>query len=109
MLITPNEDEVNELAYQDLIGKHLSGALKRTEKGYSAEFLIPVKAIMKRLTDGDGTFRLNVIINDFDEDGESYTTMTWMPTWDEAISPIGSGTFSFDAIDLMDEETERED
>ena len=108
LLITPNKDKVTELAYQDLIGKHLNGALKRTEKGYSAEFLIPVKAIMKRLTDGDGTFRLNVIMNDFDEDGKSHTTMTWMPTWDEAISPIGSGTFTFEASDLEDEETEKD-
>jgi len=104
LLLTPDKNEVTELAYQDLIGKHLTGALIRTEKGYSAEFMIPIKAIMKRLTDGDGTFRLNIVMNDFDEDGSSHKTMSWTPVWGEANSPLGSGTFSFDAMDLKEEQ-----
>jgi hypothetical protein len=105
LLITPSDDEVNELAYQSIIGKYMSGALKRTPTGYTAEFEMPLKAIMRRMTEGDGTFRLNVLMNDFDRNGESHVTLGWKPSWDQPTSALGSGTFAFDPEDAIEDNT----
>ena len=109
LLITPSDDQVNELAYQSIIGKYMSGALKRTSTGYTAEFEMPLKAIMRRMTEGDGTFRLNVLMNDFDQKGDSHITLGWKPSWDQPTSALGSGTFAFDPEDAIEDITTQEE
>lgn len=109
LLITPSDDQVNELAYQSIIGKYMSGALKRSATGYTAEFEMPLKAIMRRMTEGDGTFRLNVLMNDFDSNGDSHITLGWKPSWDQPTSALGSGTFAFDPEDAIEDITTQEE
>jgi hypothetical protein len=72
----------------------IDAACVRCEGGYSAEVAIPLTYFAKHGGDDWKNFRLNIAVNDFDDNGDSFSQIWWRPDWSKDANYLGSGTFA---------------
>ena len=63
----------------------------QNDKGYIAEFAIPVSYLNKKYGSAWQDYRLNICVDDTDDDG--YAQLWWMPSWRDKENNVGSGLF----------------
>jgi hypothetical protein len=71
----------------------LTGIAVKTDKGYNTEFAIPLSYLTEKQGGDWKTLRINVGVNDFDNDFSHRTNLWWRPDWRGAANYPGSGTF----------------
>lgn len=71
----------------------LRGVTVKTGKGYNAELAIPLSFISDQQGADWKTVRINVLLNDFDNDYSHKTLLWWKPDWRGGMNYAGSGTF----------------
>ncbi|WOK04218.1 metallophosphoesterase [Imperialibacter roseus] len=71
----------------------LKGITVKTDKGYATELAIPLSYLSEQQGGDWKTARINVGVNDFDNDYSHRTNLWWQPDWRGAGSYPGSGTF----------------
>ncbi|MEQ8532638.1 MAG: sugar-binding protein, partial [Imperialibacter sp.] len=69
------------------------GVTRKTEKGYATELAIPLSYLGEQQGGDWKTVRVNVGVNDFDNDYSHRTNLWWQPDWRGAANYPGSGTF----------------
>ncbi len=69
------------------------GVTRKTEKGYITELAIPLSYLNDQQGGNWKTARINVGINDFDNDFSHRTKLWWQPDWEGTRNFPGSGTF----------------
>jgi predicted MPP superfamily phosphohydrolase len=65
----------------------------RTEHGYDVEAAIPLSYLKEHQPDGWKNIRVNVMISDYDQNGNHISRISWKPTWTDKDNCLGSGTF----------------
>jgi predicted phosphodiesterase len=70
----------------------ICGKYALNDIGYSAEVYIPTDLLVQKQDADWETIRINLMVNDFDENGEMWTS-SWQPLWWNEESIAGSGTF----------------
>ncbi|WP_169513356.1 metallophosphoesterase [Flexithrix dorotheae] len=73
-------------------------AWNRTENGYTLELALPMEYFKKMQDEDWKTFRLNLVVTDYDMDGSHESKLFWKPDWRGKDNYVGSGTF-FRAVD----------
>ena len=68
-------------------------AVLRTETGYAVELAVPAKLLDERRGARWDALRLNVSMDDFDEDEPDHVVLSWRPSRFEAGAIEGAGTF----------------
>lgn len=71
----------------------LLGTTVRTPNGYTTELAIPLSYLNAQQGNDWKTVRINVLVNDFDNDYSHKTVMWWKPDWKGSANYAGSGTF----------------
>lgn len=71
----------------------LLGVTVKTGKGYNTELAIPLSYLAEQQGGDWKTVRINVGVNDFDNDYSHRTNLWWRPDWRGAGNYPGSGTF----------------
>jgi len=69
------------------------GVTVKTEKGYNTEIAIPISYLSGQQGGNWSTVRINVGVNDFDNDYSHRTNLWWRPDWRGAENYTGSGVF----------------
>jgi len=67
--------------------------LKKTDAGYNVEAAIPVNYLSKSQQEDWKNVRINVMISDYDQNGNHVARISWKPIWTEEGNYLGSGTF----------------
>lgn len=67
--------------------------LKKTATGYNVEAAIPLKYLDTSQQKEWENVRVNVTINDYDQNGHHISRISWKPLWTEEDNYLGSGTF----------------
>ena len=70
-----------------------TGVTVKTAKGYNTELAIPLSYLAVQQGGDWKTVRINVGVNDFDNDFSHRTNLWWRPDWRGAKNYPGSGTF----------------
>jgi predicted MPP superfamily phosphohydrolase len=65
----------------------------RTEDGYEVEAAIPLSYLKEHQPEGWKNTRVNVMINDYDQNGNHVSRISWQPNWTDKDNYLGSGTF----------------
>ncbi len=68
-------------------------AWKRTANGYTLELAFPIEYFKNMQEDDWKTFRLNLVVTDYDMDGSHQSKLFWKPDWRGKDNYVGSGTF----------------
>ena len=71
----------------------MTGVTVKTAKGYNTELAIPLSYLAEQQGGDWKTVRINVGVNDFDNDFSHRTNLWWRPDWRGAGNYPGSGTF----------------
>jgi len=66
---------------------------KKTDSGYTMEAAVPISYLKKSQQSDWKNVRINVMINDYDQDGHHVSRISWKPIWTEEDNYLGSGTF----------------
>ncbi|MFH1570499.1 MAG: sugar-binding protein, partial [Gemmatimonadota bacterium] len=68
-------------------------ASRPTAKGCNYEMAIPLRYFVERQGKGWDRFRLNIAVDDFDEETGPLAQVWWQPDWRDNTNFAGSGTF----------------
>jgi len=79
---------------RDRLPEGVQAACVKTENGYATEIAVPAAYLDGKQGGPWEAFRLNVAVDDFDEDPDSRAQIWWRPDWRTAASFPGSGTFA---------------
>jgi hypothetical protein len=85
----------NAMAYQESkLPEGVQYKMQVGRYGYQIEAAIPLSYLNENQASGAWkNFRLNIMINDFDQHGNHATQLSWRPVWTEEENYMGSGTF----------------
>ncbi len=105
--ISPLEEaDSSQLFLANRLPEGTQAATNRTDEGYVAEFAVPISYLNELQSGSWESFRVNVGVRDFDNDGQHQTTLFWKPDWRGEENYVGSGTFrkSVDVAATSEEE-----
>ena len=95
LLIQNPFGKVNDKIYRgERLPEGFKAVTRRTAKGYQSEVAIPLSYVKKMQGSDDWQgLRLNVAIQDYDQDYQHQTMIPWRPSWRTEQNFIGSGIF----------------
>lgn len=93
LLIAISPDISGTVYQKQKLPKGTKTRILKTKKGYDLEVAIPITYFNEQQLDSWKSLRLNVMVNDYDQDGKHNTRISWKPLWNGKANYIGSGTF----------------
>ncbi len=95
LLISPSESEAGKgsLYRADNLPEGTRFVCQLTEEGYAIEAAIPVSYVEQMQGEAWQHLRINVIQQDFDDDGMHESRVLWQPDWRSTDRLVGAGTF----------------
>ena len=93
IVVAISPDSEGTIYQKQRLPKGIKSAIKVNKKGYDVEIAIPADYLIEKQLGPWTTFRLNLMISDYDQSGNHRTKILWEPLWNEENNYIGSGTF----------------
>ena len=93
IVVAISPDSEGTIYQKQRLPKGIKSAVKVNKKGYDVEIAIPADYLIEKQLGPWTTFRLNLMISDYDQSGNHRTKILWEPLWNEENNYIGSGTF----------------
>lgn len=93
LLIAISPDISGTVYQKQKLPKGTKTAILKTKKGYDLEVAIPIAYFNEQQLDSWKSFRLNLMVNDYDQGGKHNTRISWKPLWNGKNNYVASGTF----------------